>query len=217
MEREGPFLAGFVAGEGHFRITQNNAGQSWCCGFQLAQRDDNAELIASARALVECGELRWSPPRGTSHAQMHWLVQTMDECSRLADSLGRLRLLGKKAGDLAIWQRAVAAWNDRTRGARRWAQLEQLASELRAHRHPGFAADYTRVDISTPVLSSFLAGFASAEAHFGASPNGHPRFVIELRADDTGPFSRCLRAGSPSAGSCRHLRRTVEALRPRGS
>jgi hypothetical protein len=43
MELDSPFLAGFVAGEGHFWIAENNAGQSWSCGFALAQRDDNAD------------------------------------------------------------------------------------------------------------------------------------------------------------------------------
>jgi hypothetical protein len=63
------FLAGFVAGEGHFAIRENNAGQSWCCGFALVQRDDNADLVASARDLSGCGEVRWKPPHRTS--QVH--------------------------------------------------------------------------------------------------------------------------------------------------
>jgi hypothetical protein len=50
MEPDLHFLAGFVAGEGHFRISENNAGQSWSCGFALRQRDDNAELVAEADA-----------------------------------------------------------------------------------------------------------------------------------------------------------------------
>jgi hypothetical protein len=98
-------------------------------------------------------------------------------------------LLGKKAGDFRIWQRAVAAWNDPTKGALRWQRLARLASELRAHRDPSHDVDYTRVDISTEALSGFLAGFASAEAHFGCTRTGHPRFVIKLRADDTAILS----------------------------
>lgn len=83
----------------------------------------------------------------------------------------------------------------------------------------------------------FLAGFASAEAHFGASDQGSPAFVINLRADD-GPllalFHRSLGVGYlrdiPPAGTSRaasswrvgrltDLRRLVEVLetyRPRG-
>jgi hypothetical protein len=98
-------------------------------------------------------------------------------------------LLGKKAGDFRIWQQAVAAWNDPMKGALRWQRLERFASELRAHRDPSHVVDYTRVDISTEALAGFLAGFASAEAHFGATRTGHPRFVIKLRADDTAVLS----------------------------
>ncbi len=180
-----PFLAGFIAGEGHFWIAENNAGQSWSCGFALAQRDDNADLVASARELAGCGEIRWQPPHGTSHAQVHWVAQSMADCSALARSLSAFPLLGKKAGDLAIWHEAVTAWNETINGPLRWRQLRRLATDLRAHRDPAVAVDYTRVDISTPALSGFLAGFASAEAHIGASPTGHPRFVLKLRADDT--------------------------------
>jgi hypothetical protein len=184
MELDGPFLAGLVAGEAHFWISQNNAGQSWCCGFALCQRDDNAELLESARAHVGCGELCWIPPYRTSHGQLNWVVQTMDDCSTLAATLAGQHLLGKKAGELAIWRRAVSVWTDRDLGRHRWTHLGRLAFELRAHRKPGFAADYTRVDISQAALADFLAGFTTAEGHFGASSVGHPRFVIKLRADD---------------------------------
>jgi hypothetical protein len=189
MRLSGAFLSGFVAGEGHFWITENNAGQSWCCGFALAQRDDNADLVAGARDFSGCGVVRWCPPWNTSHAQVHWVVESMDHCSALATSLSNLPLLGKKAGDFRIWHRAVAAWNEPMQGALRWKQLAQFASELRAHRNPTYAVDYTRVDISTETLAGFLAGFASAEAHFGATRTGHPRFVIKLRADDTAVLS----------------------------
>jgi LAGLIDADG DNA endonuclease family protein len=179
------FLAGFVAGEGHFRIGENNAGQSWSCLFDLRQRDDNAELVAAVHELVGDGRLVWVPPRGTSHAQVSWRIESMTGCSNLAAALGQVPLLGKKSGDFAIWRRAVTIWTDRRLGSARWPRMRQLASLLRGHRDAGRVPDYTRVDISRSALSSFLAGFASAEGHFGASVDGHPRFTIKLRADDT--------------------------------
>src|SRR5918992_1047344 len=185
MALDGQFLAGLVAGGGCFAISQKNAGQSWCCGFRLCQREDSADLVMGARDFAGCGELRWIPPRGTSHAQVAWVVQSMDGCLTLAAALHGRHLLGKKAGDLAVWRRAVAAWSDGALGALRWTLLERFASALRAHRHVGLVPDYTRVDISSAALSSFLAGFATAEGHFGASSNGHPRFALKLRADDT--------------------------------
>jgi hypothetical protein len=184
-----PFLAGFVAGEGHFWISENNAGQSWACGFQLAQRDDNAALVASARRQAGCGDVRWCPPNGTSHPQVLWVLQSRHACFALARLLSRFPLLGKKAGDFAIWRAAVTAWNLSAHGARRWERLQRLASELRAHRNPAVHPDYTEVDISTSDLAGFLAGFTSAEAHFGASSSGHPRFVIKLREDYTALLS----------------------------
>jgi hypothetical protein len=185
MQMTRPFLAGFLAGEAHFFVRPNNAGQSWCCGFQLCQRDDNADLVWAARDLSGCGEIRWKPAWGTSEAQVMWLVQSLDGCAALARSVVRLHLLGKKAGDFAIWSRAVATWNDSRLGSSRWKDMERFGSALRAHRHPGFAVDYTWVDISGVYLGEFLAGFASAEGHFGASAGGHPRFVIKLRGDDS--------------------------------
>lgn len=45
------------------------------------------------------------------------------------------------------------------------------------------------VDITTPYLLAFLAGFATAEAHFGANSGDRPAFVINLRRDDGGILS----------------------------
>lgn len=185
MDVSAPFLAGFVAGEAHFFIRPNNAGQSWCCGFQLCQRDDNADLVAAVRDLAGCGEIRWIAPHGTSNPQVLWQVQTIDDCTALASLLARVHLLGKKAGELGIWRRAVATWKDLGSSPSRWKDLERLAYTLRAHRRAGFVADYTRVDISSANLANFLTGFASAEGHFGASSSGHPRFTIKLRGDDS--------------------------------
>jgi hypothetical protein len=201
------------------------------CGFYLSQRVDNAELVAAARDRVECGSVRWRPPTGTSHPQVRWVVESRDACSALARSLSAVPLLGKKAGDFAIRRSAVAAWTRPPEGVLRWNRLRRLAYELRAHREPTLHADYTRVDISTADLSGFLAGFASAEAHFGASRDGHPRFIIKLRADDTAVLAllahrfgvgRLVRVPASSTGRAQtawlvtridHLRKLVPVFR----
>ena len=185
MDLTGPFLAGFVAGEAHFSIRPNNAGQSWSCGFQLVQRDDNLELVAAVRSLAGCGALRWKPARGSSHPQVLWQTVTIEDCATLAGALTGLHLLGTKAGEFAIWQRAVAVWSRGRSASSRWRELEQCVAALHAHRQFGLPADYTRVDASEGYLAGFLAGFSSAEGHFGAATSGHPCFVIKLRADDS--------------------------------
>jgi hypothetical protein len=47
------------------------------------------------------------------------VLQRRRACLALARSLSRFPLLGKKAGDFAIWRAAVTAWNVSSHGARR--------------------------------------------------------------------------------------------------
>jgi hypothetical protein len=182
----GAFLAGFIAGEGHFSIRPNNAGQSWACGFHLVQREDNAELVVAAREAAGVGSISSKAARHTSRPQVVWTVQTIEDCFALVGLLDSLPLLGKKAGDFRIWRMAVARWAQLQDGRARWPHLRELAGTLRTHRQPRYAFDYTGPAISQEYLESFLAGFSSAEGHYGASQEGHPRFAIKLRADDSG-------------------------------
>ncbi len=186
-----PFLAGFVAGEGHFFIRPNNGNQSWACGFHLDQREDNAGLLVAARDLAGVGAIWWHPARNTSRPQVRWMVQSINECLALTGVLDGHPLLGKKAGDYRIWRMAVARWAGRDDGPRRWPHMAELARALRLHRQPDIAINYTQVSTSPWYRASFLAGFASAEGHFGVSQEGHPRFVIRLRSDDS-EVLRCL-------------------------
>jgi hypothetical protein len=162
-ELNGPFVAGFVAGEGHFAIRPNNAGQSWACAFYLTQREDNAALIRTVRDVTGCGEISRKAARATSRPQAVWKVESIRDCVRLARYLDAHPLLAKKAGEFRVWQRGVAVWAARSAGPERWPAMERLASELLAHRQPTYAADYTWVDITRPYLESFLAGLTTAE------------------------------------------------------
>jgi hypothetical protein len=51
-------------------------------------------------------------------------------------------------------------------------------------RHFEVVAGASEVSITDHELCAFLAGFATAEAHFGATSEGHPHFRINLRNDD---------------------------------
>jgi hypothetical protein len=94
-------------------------------------------------------------------------------------------LLNKKAGDVAVWSEAVDVWADTTIDAsRRRTRMQELSSRLKARRSMSVWSDAPRVDISPRHIDAFLAGFATAEGHFGASPSGHPIFRINLRQDD---------------------------------
>lgn len=176
------FFAGFVAGDGSFFIRPNNAGASWSCGLQVKLRADDTPLLTALRAWSGTGRLSPAPARGGSQPQTTWMIGRQADCVKVAAILRDSPLLGKKAREVQIWRQAVAVWVARG-GAD--CELEGLAAALREVRN-----DYTPrpfgVSITDDYLAAFLAGFASAEAHFGAS-NGFPSFAVNLRADD-GPL-----------------------------
>jgi hypothetical protein len=105
--------------------------------------------------------------------------------------------LGKKLGQYEIWREAVTAWT----GPRsdRQSVIAACRERLRAHRRADVLASTSVVSITDEHLLAFLAGFATAEAHFGTTTEGHPHFRINLRSDDgelLRTFRDCLRIGS---------------------
>jgi hypothetical protein len=177
------FLSGFVAGDGSFGIRENNAGTSWCCGLSVKLRADDTPLLAAFRDWSGVGELYSSPARGGSHPQTSWTVARRRDCLKIVEILSQFPPLGKAGRQFEIWRRAVQLWTDTGQQA---DDLSALAAELRA-LHRSAAPIPCRVDITPAELGRFFAGFASAEAHFGVSLRGSPRFAINLRADD-GPL-----------------------------
>ncbi len=191
---DGAFFAGFVAGDGSFSIRPNNAGASWACGLQVALRADDTPLLAALRDWSGAGRLSPAPARGGSNPQTAWMVGRQSGCTKVTAILEDSPLLGKKAREFQIWRQAVEVWI-RHGGAA--SALERLAADLRALRH-AFSPVPCAVSITDDYLAAFLAEFASAEAHFGASDTGSPSFVINLRTDDApllGLFQRRLGLG----------------------
>ena len=179
------FFAGFVAGDGSFVIRPNNAGASWSCGLQVKLRADDTPLLAAFRDWSGLGQLSPAAARGGSRPQTTWMIGRQAECLKVAAILDDSPLLGKKAREFQIWREAVGVWVARGGSDPR---LERLAAALRAIRAKSAPAP-CGVSITDEYLAAFLAGFASAEAHFGASDTGSPSFAINLRADD-GPLLR---------------------------
>ena len=177
---DGAFFAGFVAGDGSFFVKPNNAGASWSCGLQVKLRADDTPLLTALKDWSGTGHLTAAPARGGSHPQTGWVVERRDGCTKLAALLEESPLLGKKGCEFQIWREAVEVWVGSGGAA---PALERLAADLRALRR-AFSPVPCAVSITDDYLAAFLAGFASAEAHFGASDTGSPSFVINLRADD---------------------------------
>jgi hypothetical protein len=176
------FFAGFIAGDGSFSIRENNSGASWCCGLQVKLRADDTPLLTALRAWTSAGQLSADPARAGSRPQTAWTVASQAGCVNVGNMLGDVPVLGKKSLEFEIWQEAVEVWVARGGADPALADLGGALREMRRDRSPVPCA----VSISDSYLAAFLAGFASAEAHFGAS-EGSPSFVINLRTDD-GPL-----------------------------
>jgi len=108
----------------------------------------------------------------------------MDDCRCLERFLASASLLSKKSGDFELWKSALGLWTNTSLGAARWTRIPLIAEQLRRYRAPENVVTPSGRGDSPAYLNGFLAGFASAEAHFGATAGGHPRFTINLRQDD---------------------------------
>ena len=174
------FLAGFIAGDGSFMITSNNAGTSWACALEVKLRADNTPLLRQFQEWTGLGDLTPAAARGNSAPQTSWKVQRRLECLELAVILSQWPLLGKASRQFEIWRRAVELW---VAYGGACDALSPLAVELRS-LHRSIAPVDCPVDITEAGLAGFLAGFASAEAHFGVTDHGSVFFTINLREDD---------------------------------
>ncbi len=175
-------MAGLIAGDGHFAIQPNNSGATWQCLLAVRLRADDTPLLARLRRWSGVGTLASVPARATSRPQTVWTVQRQADCKRMVSILDRHPLLGKKLGDYQIWRYAIGAWTGRSNN--RQSVIGECRDRLRAHRQSDNIVGPSPVSVTDQRLWAFLAGFVTAEAHFGATPEGHPFFVINLRHDD---------------------------------
>jgi hypothetical protein len=179
---DGGFAAGLIAGDGHFWVRPNNSGGSWACGLKVSLRADDTPLLAQLCRWSGAGSLSAIPARNGSKPQTQWVVRRQADCLRVVSILDRHGLLGKKLGEYEIWRAAVEAWTG-TRADRKRV-LGECAQRLRVYRSADNVPAASEVHISTDRLLAFLAGFVTAEAHFGATAEGHPFLTINLRRDD---------------------------------
>ena len=131
---------------------------------------------------------------------------------QIARILSRRPPLGKAATQFELWRRAVEAWVSQGGAS---PALPVLAARMR-ELHRSAVPVPCPVDITAAELMPFLAGFASAEAHFGASHQGSPRFVINLRADD-GPLLQLFHRTFGIGHLRNSLRQGLRRPRCRGS
>jgi hypothetical protein len=181
-ELQRSFLAGFVEGEACLHIVEQNGGQSLACQMILNQRDDEQDMLEWLLASTGLGRLRRVPARLTSKPQTSWVVDSQDECRELLAIIASCGFHGRRAAELDLWRRAVAAWTQ-TSGEDRRSTLQALRADLGAARRFGRGHPTAAPFTSRRQFLGYISGFVSGEGCLGIS-RGRPRFSIHLRQDD---------------------------------
>jgi hypothetical protein len=136
----GHWLAGFIAGEGNFRIHCSKSGHYYSAAFAIKLRDDDSEILEEIWRRVGLGTIYRQVRRsGNSKPACVWVVQSRADCQELVEVLDNYPLRSRKAADYAIWRNAVAVWSampqgNRWRGPRNWGAMITLKRELESVR-----------------------------------------------------------------------------------
>lgn len=142
----GNWLAGFVDGEGHFRLSRCKRDRNFSCGFTINLRADDKSTLDEIRSFIGHGNVYEYPARGRSPNPMaHLNVSSRVGCATVSSIFTRYPLRSKKSVDFVIWKEAVSAWcamtsigRNGTTGQADWSNLERLWNEIRETRR--FAA-----------------------------------------------------------------------------
>jgi hypothetical protein len=180
---EGHFIAGFIEGEGHLGIVEQNGGQSYGCFMSLGLRDDDAPLAQWLRERTELGTVYPVRAYRTSRPQVRWLVRTLPECRALVELLDRYELRGRKRREYETWRTAVEIASSGI--AERRLALRRLHDRLRAirvFRAPG-PDELASAPANHDWLVAYLHGLLCAEGSFSLRPT-HAGVSVHLRQDD---------------------------------
>ncbi len=105
----GPWLAGFVDGEGNFDIhkQQRESGDYYYCRFELSLRADDGGVLQMLQRVLG-GKVYYGLPGEGQNEKGRWEIVSREECLRLVDVFDRFPLQSKKARDFKIWREALA-------------------------------------------------------------------------------------------------------------
>jgi hypothetical protein len=144
----GYWLAGFIDGEGCFRI-QKHARGSATCTFQIKVRDDDEAIIRRARDFLGAGTITRENGDGNQNPQIKWIVQDKAGCTELVALLTRFPLRAKKLRDFLHWAEAVTEWCGMERGNRwhgrgdysRMLALKSQIESARSYKSPAWSGN----------------------------------------------------------------------------
>lgn len=115
----GHWLAGFVDGEGSFKIQVRNNGKTHTPVFSLVLRGDDGAIIEKIRRLARAGVVyRYHyavrpQDRYRRGPRVEWHVVGKRDVLKLVELFDRYPLRSKKQRDYATWRHAVLLWANR--------------------------------------------------------------------------------------------------------
>jgi LAGLIDADG DNA endonuclease family protein len=142
MPVRGDWLAGFIDGEGCFRLQRHPHNGTWHASFTLKQRDDDTALLEAIARETGIGRVKLDRHRsGNSAPCAVWKVESKRDTAALCRLLDEHPLRSRKARDYTLWRSAVVRIATRRR-ASGWEDIAELADDLttgRAYREGGDA------------------------------------------------------------------------------
>jgi len=138
----GHWLAGFIAGEGCFRVHKAKKGQYYSCHFHLKQRDDDTAILQEIVEKTGLGYIQQDlKGRNNSKPCAVWNVHSKQACLQLVRILDYYPIRGRKARDYAIWKEAVMHWTSKGGGVHSdaWRAMQEFKKDIedaRKYRSP---------------------------------------------------------------------------------
>ena len=174
-----------------FRFIRRTDSTSHVCAFEVAQRDDGADVLFWLRDSLGLGVLAQQPAKRTSCPQIIWKLSAREEALELCRILERAPLRSRKRHDFVTWRQAVEA--NAAGGPHRFTRMECLRQELlalRAYRRAVPRPEAQQFPVRGLVWP-YLAGLIAAEGCLSVSGRS-ARLTVKMRQDDS-PFLRGLR------------------------
>ena len=114
----GYWFSGFVDGEGCFRIHKIRNGDYYECHFQIKLRKDDRAILEKIQNILGFGRIQDNLPEGNSEATSSYLVNSKNDCFKLAELFFRFPLQAKKQRDFFKWHEALINWKYQKKGNR---------------------------------------------------------------------------------------------------
>lgn len=169
------WFAGFVAGEGYFRIHKTHGGDGYACHFGIHMRQDEAPVLRALQRRTGAGQIMIGDERDNGRVQsapdVRWIIQSRTDCEKIARILDGQPLYAKKQREYDLWRRALEQWKAHKRG-NDWSPLASLYEEMKTLRP--FDADLASSDFNPFGSSDYQFHYRWAEEAFRVlKPGAH--------------------------------------------